>query len=115
MSAIFAAGLLLLSQSATGAAYLWPLRALGRMAFTNYLLQALIVVPFCFVFRLFDKMTPTRGLWLALAVSVIQLRLSTWWLRRYQMGPLERVWRGVTYGSGHGSLRVDRTPSARTP
>jgi uncharacterized protein len=97
---------MLLSQTAWFATYLRPLSALGRMAFTNYLLQALIIVPFCLAFDLFDKVTPTRGLWLALAVSVFQLTLSTWWLRRYPMGPLERVWRGVTYGSARTTAAI---------
>jgi hypothetical protein len=60
------------------------------MAFTNYLLQAFIIVPVCVAFGLFDAIAPARGLWLALAVSVLQTGLSIWCLKRHQMGPLER-------------------------
>lgn len=112
LAASYGTALLLLSQRPSWVARLWPLRALGRMAFTNYLLQALVVVPVCLAFGLFGAVTPTRGLYLALVVAVVQLWLSTWWLSRHQMGPLERVWRGVTYGSGRASLRVERPPTA---
>jgi len=106
LAAGYAAALLLISQGKF-ASLLAPLRALGRMAFTNYLLQALIVVPFCLALGLFDKISPTRGAWLALAVGILQLAFSTWWLGRYPMGPFERVWRGVTYGPSRVSMRSD--------
>lgn len=35
---------------------------------------------------------------LGLFVYVIQIINSTWWLRRFQYGPLEWIWRMLTYG-----------------
>jgi uncharacterized protein len=70
------------------------------MPFTNYLLQALPIVPVCLAFGLFDQMTPTRALLLALAVVALQFWFSTWWLTSHESGPLEGVWRRVTYGPG---------------
>ncbi|MCI0405638.1 MAG: DUF418 domain-containing protein [candidate division Zixibacteria bacterium] len=102
LAAAYAAGLLLISQ---GTKLLGPLRAIGRMAFTNYLLQALLVVPFCLAFGLFDRISPFRGFLLAVAVAALQAAFSTWWLGRYSMGPLERLWRGVTYGFGRVSMQ----------
>jgi uncharacterized protein len=99
LAAAYAAGLLLLSHRAFGARLLSPLRTLGRMAFTNYLLQALTLVPLCFAFGLFDRVSPMRGLWLACAVAALQFLFSAWWLARHPMGPFERLWRRVTYGS----------------
>jgi uncharacterized protein len=82
----------------------WPerlrwLRAVGRMAFTNYLLQGLLVVAVCLVFGLFDAVSPTRGLQLAIGVMAIQIPFSVWWLDRFEYGPVEWLWRRVTYGS----------------
>ena len=82
----------------------WParlhwLRAVGRMAFTNYLLQGLIVVPVCLAFGLFDSVSPTLGLLLALGVMAIQIPFSVWWLGKFEYGPVEWLWRRVTYGS----------------
>ena len=66
---------------------------------TNYLLQAAIIVPVCLVFDLFDTVTPGLGLLLALGVALYQLLLSVWWLRRFDFGPAEWVWRSLTYGN----------------
>jgi uncharacterized protein len=37
------------------------------------------------------------GLALTLAVFALQIPLSWWWLRRFQFGPVEWVWRSLTY------------------
>ena len=112
LAATYGAALLLLMQSATWVARLWPLRAVGRMAFTNYMVQALIVVPLCLAFGLFDTMTPVRGLWLAVAIAILQFIYSTWWLGRFRMGPFERLWRGFTYGPRHVSPGAEARPAA---
>jgi len=72
----------------------------GRMAFTNYALQALLPI------LLFGTYTPglsqmTLGVWLTIAVLFLivglQLMLSRLWIRSYQFGPLEWLWRTLTY------------------
>lgn len=100
VAGFYVAGLLLLSRQRFGTALLTPFRAVGRMAFTNYLLQATLVVPLCLASHLFDNVSPWRGVEIALAVGTAQVAFSTWWLRRHPMGPLESLWRRVTYGSG---------------
>ncbi len=37
---------------------------------------------------------------LALAILVTQRRVCSWWLARHAQGPVEWVWRRVTYGHG---------------
>jgi uncharacterized protein len=74
---------------------------LGRMAFTNYLLQSLI---FGFVFYgyglgLFGKLGVTTTLCFGTAVYVGQVMLSRWWLRNHTFGPVEWLWRRLMYGS----------------
>ena len=98
LAATYAALLLLVMQSRAVTAALWPLRALGRMAFTNYLGQGLIVVPVCLAFGLFDTVAPLRGVAIATAVALVQMLFSVWWLSRHSAGPFERLWRTVTYG-----------------
>ena len=88
------------------AGHLWPLRAQGRMAFSNYLLQPILIVPLCLVLGLFDTFTPSRGLWLALIVGTLQVAFSVVWLRHHSHGPLERVWRDFTY-RGPRRARLD--------
>jgi len=77
-----------------------PLAALGRMAFTNYILQSVV---FAFVFfgfgaGQFGKMSAAQALVLGLAVYVAQMMLSMVWLRSFQYGPLEWLWRVLMYG-----------------
>ena len=91
---------------------LWPLRATGRMAFTNYLMQPVVIVPLCLAFGLFDTITPSRGLWIALPLGALQVAFSVWWLRRHSLGPLEWLWRRVTYGRAPWGLGARRSPGA---
>lgn len=99
LAAVYVATFALICQRPGWPARLQWLRAVGRMAFTNYLLQGLLVVPVCLVFGLFDSVTPTGGLLLALGVMAIQIPFSVWWLGKFEYGPVEWLWRRVTYGS----------------
>jgi len=73
----------------------------GRMAFTNYLAQTLIMTTLFYLPigpRGYGEVTPA-GLWSIVgAVWLVQLIWSPLWLARFQMGPLEWVWRCLTYG-----------------
>lgn len=97
MSSAYAAALLLALRSKAGAAALSPLAAIGRLALTNYLLQAAIAVPVCLAFGLFDRFTPMASLMLATAIFAVEYDLSTFWAARFQFGPAEWVWRLLTY------------------
>ena len=98
LAAFYAASLILLLQKPAWQKRLAPLGAIGRMALTNYLLQAVIIVPVCLIFNLFDKVSPLLGLLLAFGVAVVQIPFSVWWLKRFQFGPAEWLWRRLTYG-----------------
>jgi uncharacterized protein len=85
-------------RTAFGTSLLTPLAAIGRIALTNYLLQAAVIVPLCIIFDWFDRFTPSTAILLAMAVFALQLAFSLVWLRRYQYGPVEWFWRLLTYG-----------------
>jgi len=75
------------------------LGAVGRMAFTNYLTHT-IVCTFLFYgwgLGLFGKVSRTGQFGIVLAIWAAQLIISPWWLDRFQFGPLEWVWRSLTY------------------
>lgn len=84
-----------------GASWLAPLRPVGQMAFTNYLTQTLIMTSLFYMPwgpRLFGQVDYV-GMWgLVAAVWALQLIWSPLWLARFSMGPLEWVWRCLTYG-----------------
>lgn len=77
------------------------LAAVGRMALTNYLTQSLIMTTIFWGgrgFGLYGEVDrPT--LWaIVAAVWAAQLIWSPLWLLRFKMGPLEWLWRRLTYG-----------------
>src|SRR3989442_11961658 len=47
--------------------------------------------------ELFCKVRPSLGLLLTIIIFFIQIPLSVWWLRRFQFGPIEWLWRSLTY------------------
>jgi len=71
---------------------------LGRMSLTNYISQALVIVPFCLLFNLFDHITPTIALIMFVVMWVLQVLFSSWWLMHHKFGPLEWLLRRFTYG-----------------
>jgi uncharacterized protein len=77
-----------------------PIAALGRMAFTHYILQSLVFSFVFFGFGLgqFGKMGAAKALALGCAVYALQAIASTIWLRYYRFGPLEWLWRTLMYG-----------------
>lgn len=109
LAAFYASSILLLLQRRSWQVWCAPLGAVGRMALTNYLLQAAIIVPVCLIFKLFDQVTPTLGFLLALAVWAIQVPASVWWLKQFRFGPVEWLWRSLTYGYPQ-PMRVAHTP-----
>jgi uncharacterized protein len=76
------------------------LAAVGRMAFTNYLMDT-IVCTFLFYgwgLGLFGKVSRVEQFGITLAIWALQLIVSPLWLGRFQFGPLEWIWRSLTYG-----------------
>ena len=73
------------------------LRAVGRMALTNYLAQTVLGALVFWV--VLDGVAVTRSeIWLfILCVWTAQLLWSRAWLRRFQFGPVEWIWRCLTY------------------
>lgn len=83
----------------------------GRMALTNYIMQTVFGI---FIFYGIGLgLGATTGLAyamsIALAVYILQLICSNWWLNYFDFGPLEWVWRQLTYGR---SLPIRKTAVA---
>ena len=73
----------------------------GRMAFTNYLSQTLIMVTLYYAAwgPLWFGPHSTSQMWMVVgAVWLAQLIWSPLWLSVFRMGPLEWAWRCLTYG-----------------
>jgi uncharacterized protein len=76
--------------------YLAPV---GRMALTNYLLQTVICVTlfYGYGFGLFGRFGALQATLIALAIFACQIVLSSVWLRYFAYGPMEWIWRQLTY------------------
>lgn len=87
----------------------YPFAAAGRMAFTNYLGQTFIMV-FLAVggvgLGLFGQLERVEQIQLVIAVWVFQLIFSVLWLRLFRFGPLEWLWRSLSYGEFQPILKA---------
>lgn len=72
----------------------------GRMAFTNYLLQSIVLgwIFYGYGLGLFGRLSVAAALAVGLVLFAAQVGLSLWWLARYRYGPVEWLWRSLMYG-----------------
>lgn len=91
----------LLAASPAGQRWLTPMAYVGRMAFTNYIGQSVTctLIFYGYGLGLYGQVGPLATTLLAVAIFAVQAAASRAWLGRFSMGPLERVWRQLTYGS----------------
>lgn len=83
----------------------------GRMAFTNYLAQSVILgwIFYGYGLGLFGQLGVTSALAIGLAVYLVQVPFSAWWLGRYRYGPVEWLWRTLMYGEAQ-PMRLSSAP-----
>ena len=75
------------------------MRPVGQMAFTNYLMQSFLcgLIFYGLGFGLFGKLQRYEMYYVVLGVWIVQIIYSHLWLRYFQFGPLEWLWRSLTY------------------
>ena len=75
------------------------LSAVGRMAFTNYLMQSVIctLIFYGHGLGMYAKLDRIEALGVVLLVWAAQLVWSPLWLARFRFGPMEWLWRSLTY------------------
>jgi uncharacterized protein len=96
----YGAIILLLLERPAARSFLSPLAPLGRMALTNYLLQSLICsfIFYSYGLALYDRLDEVAGAGIVIGIYAIQILFSRFWLRHYHFGPVEWLWRSLTYG-----------------
>lgn len=106
----YLSGIVLALRTPLGQRLFAPFRFSGQMALTNYVMQSLI-----YGFVLFGvgpglALAGRIGTCAVIAIVVVayagQIAFSAWWLARYRFGPLEWVWRTLTYGERPGMRRT---------
>ncbi len=82
-----------------GAGRLAWLAPVGRMALTNYLLQSVVCTLVFYGYGLgyFEQLPRAWQVPFAVALFSVQVWLSHWWLQRFRFGPMEWLWRSLTY------------------
>jgi uncharacterized protein len=81
--------------------WLWDaLAATGKMAFTNYLMQTIICTLFFYgyAFGYYGRLSLAELYFFVAEVWLVQIIYSVFWLRYFEYGPLEWVWRCLVHG-----------------
>ena len=114
LSACYASLVALLAVSARWRALVQPFAAVGRTALTTYLMQSIICTLLFYSYGLgwFGRVGPAIGLIPTFVVYAAQVWFANWWLARYQFGPVEWVWRSLTYGKRQPMRRLMTAPAA---
>lgn len=75
------------------------LAAVGTMALTNYLMHSVItsIIFYGFGFSMFGKLQRFELYYIVGGIWIFQLIVSPIWLKYFQYGPMEWLWRSLTY------------------
>ncbi|MGA7994244.1 MAG: DUF418 domain-containing protein [Bradyrhizobium sp.] len=100
LAAGYGTAIVVLAEHARGRKLVAWAGPLGRMAFTNYLAQSVILscIFYGFGLALFGRLDVAQSIAVAVAIYAVQAAFSTWWLRRFRFGPVEWLWRSLMYG-----------------
>ncbi|WP_239747705.1 MULTISPECIES: DUF418 domain-containing protein [unclassified Mammaliicoccus] len=89
----------LLCEDATARKVLNPLQYIGKLSLTTYLTQSIICI---FIFygiglNYYGKLPVLTIYTIAIVIYLVQLLLSYLYLKKFKQGPIEKLWRKVTY------------------
>lgn len=95
--AFYLSTMFLLLENKTVSNIFVPVSYVGRMALTNYVAQSFIGLAIM-SFMNIDRPLPTQVILIAALVFAIQILYTTICFKFFKMGPLEKIWRFMTYG-----------------
>ena len=98
LAAIYVAGFMLLFQKAKWNSRLMRFYDVGRMGLTTYLMQAFFgVLIFSTIgLGLLGEVGAAISALMAIAIFVVQILFSKFWLKHFYYGPVEWLWRSLT-------------------
>ncbi|GEK33649.1 DUF418 domain-containing protein [Kurthia sibirica] len=77
-----------------------PISNVGRMSLTTYLMQSIIqgIIFYHYGFGLYAEYGLDGLLMIAIMIYVAQIAFAAIWLNFFKQGPVEMVWKKITYG-----------------
>ena len=99
MALSYAAGLVILVQLQQWKRMLAPLGAMGRMALTVYLSQSIVfpLLFFGFGFGQLGRVGSSTVWAYAALMFAANMAFCVWWMKRFRFGPVEWLWRTLSY------------------
>ena len=99
LSAGYLGAVVMLLGSDKWAARMKWLAPIGRMALTNYIMHSVILTTLFYGYAagFYGQISRAPQMLIVLAIVLFQVAFSAWWLGRYRFGPLEWLWRSLTY------------------
>ena len=99
LALFYASGFALLYQTVNWRKTISIFAPVGQLVLTNYLMQSVIC---CLIFMnyglgLFAKVGPALLTVMAIMIFTGQIVFSHWWIRHFRFGPMEWLWRSLTY------------------
>ncbi len=87
------------TQAASTSRVLSWLAPAGRMALTNYLMQSVVctLVFYGYGMGYFEQLSRAWQVPFVLVLFTALVLFSRWWLQRFRFGPMEWLWRSLTY------------------
>ena len=83
-------------------AFAWfrrSMAAVGRMALTNYLSHSLVALIIFVWLGYWGRLERHQLYYIVFAIWAVQIVISPIWLKHFHFGPVEWLWRYLTYGS----------------
>ncbi len=99
MTIFYLSGLTMLLYRVRWQKILHPMASVGKMTLTAYLSQTFfgLLLFYHIGFGLFEKTAPWLNLLMTIPVFLLQVYLCRWWLKYYNYGPIEWLWRSLTF------------------
>lgn len=94
---VYVMSLFLLLEHEKMRSLLTPVARVGQMAMTNYVAQSFIGSLFISLMGL-ETVSPVNVVIIACLIFIVQIIFSSLWFTFFTMGPLEKMWRFMTYG-----------------
>ena len=104
------AAVMLVVKNGVGPGLMARFTAVGRMALTNYLMHSLVLTTIFYGYglELYGEIPRFWQMGFVIGLLAFQLWLSPAWLKRYRFGPVEWLWRSLTYWQSQPMRRRER-------